>query len=88
MALTTLAKNFLPKEFVLSELQGVLLTILDEAWIKLDSQFFRKAPTLPFIEKVMFNGELKKSNKWSKNKAQLYSFTDFEPFVSIYQANY
>ena len=88
MALTTLAKNFLPKEFVLSELQGVLLTVLDEAWIKLDSQFFRKAPTLPFIEKVMFNGEFKKSNKWSKNKAQLYSFTDFEPFVSIYQANY
>jgi 8-oxo-dGTP diphosphatase len=88
MALTTLAKNFLPKEFVLSELQGVLLTILDDAWIKLDSQFFRKAPTLPFLEKVMFNGELKKSNKWSKNKAQLYNFTDFEPFVSIYQANY
>lgn len=88
MALTTLAKNFLPKEFVLSELQGVLLTVLDDSWIKLDSQFFRKAPSLPFIEKVMDEGELKKSNRWSKNKAQLYRFTDFEPFVSIYNANY
>lgn len=88
MALTTIAKNFLPKEFVLSELQGVLLTVLDEPWIKLDSQFFRKAPSLPFIEKVMVKGELKKSNRWSKNKAQLYKFTNFEPFVSIYNANY
>lgn len=88
MALTTIAKNFLPKEFVLSELQGVLLTVLDESWIKLDSQFFRKAPSLPFIEKVMVKGELKKSNRWSKNKAQLYKFTEFEPFVSIYNANY
>ena len=56
MSITTLAKNFLPKEFVLSELQGVLLTVLDEPWIKLDSQFFRKAPSLPFIEKVLVNG--------------------------------
>ena len=88
MALTTLAKNLSIKELVLSELQGVLLTVLDDSWIKLDSQFFRKAPSLPFIEKVMDKGELKKSNRWSKNKAQLYTFTDFEPFVSIYSANY
>ncbi|WP_071394973.1 NUDIX domain-containing protein [Bacillus tuaregi] len=88
MSLTTLAKNFLPKEFVLSELQGVLLTVLDEPWIKLDSQFFRKAPSLPFIEKVMVNGEPKKTNKWSKGNAQLYTFNDYEPFVSIYSAKY
>ncbi len=88
MAITTLAKNFLPKEFVLSELQGVLLTVLDEPWIKLDSQFFRKAPSLPFIEKVMYNGEPKKTNKWSKGNAQLYTFNEYEPFVSIYNAKY
>lgn len=88
MAITTLAKNFLPKEFVLSELQGVLLTVLDDPWIKLDAQFFRKAPSLPFIEKVMHNGEPKKTNKWSKGHAQLYTFNDYEPFVSIYHAKY
>lgn len=88
MSLTTLAKNFLPKEFVLSELQGVLLTVMDEPWLKLDSQFFRKAPTLPFIEKVVKNGVPQKTNRWSKNKAQLYRFNDFEPYVSIYNAKY
>lgn len=88
MSLTTLAKNFLPKEFVLSELQGVLLTVMDEPWLKLDSQFFRKAPTLPFIEKVVKDGVPQKTNRWSKNKAQLYRFNDFEPYVSIYNAKY
>jgi 8-oxo-dGTP diphosphatase len=88
MSLTTLAKNFLPKEFVLSELQGVLLTVMDEPWLKLDSQFFRKAPTLPFIEKVVKNGEPQKTNRWSKNKAQLYQFNDFDPYISIYNAKY
>lgn len=88
MSLTTVAKNFLPREFVLSELQGVLLTVLDEPWLKLDSQFFRKAPSLPFIEKVMKDGEPQKTNRWSKNKAQLYRFNDYEPYVSIYSAKY
>ena len=88
MALTTLAKNFLPKEFVLSELQSVLLTVLDEPWIERDSQFFRKIPSLPFIEKVMEEGEPKKTNRWSKSLAQLYMFNDEEPFISIYNAKY
>ncbi|WNS73697.1 NUDIX hydrolase [Bacillus sp. DTU_2020_1000418_1_SI_GHA_SEK_038] len=88
MSLTTVAKNFLPKQFVLSELQGVLLTVMDEPWLKLDAQFFRKAPTLPFIEKVMKDGEPQKTNRWSKNKAQLYQFNDYEPYVSIYNAKY
>lgn len=88
MSITTLAKNFLAEEFVLSELQGVLLTVLDEPWIKLDAQFFRKAPLLPFIEKVFVNGKPKKTNRWSKGSAQLYRFNDYEPFVSIYHAKY
>lgn len=88
MSLTTIAKNFLPTEFVLSELQGVLLTVLDDSSIKLDAAFFRKAPTLPFIEKVITDGKPKKSNKYSKTPAQLYKFNDYQPFVSVYQGKF
>lgn len=85
MALTTVAKHFLPEEFVLSELQGVLLTVLDDPSISTDAAFFRKAPTLPFIEAVMEDAKLKKSNRYSKTPAQLYRFTDFQPIVSVYR---
>ncbi|MCM3602551.1 NUDIX hydrolase [Robertmurraya korlensis] len=84
MALTILAKHFLPEEFVLSELQGVLLTVLDDPAISSDAAFFRKAPTLPFLEAVMEDGKPKKSNRYSKTPAQLYRFTDFQPMVSVY----
>ncbi|MGX6445092.1 NUDIX domain-containing protein [Neobacillus sp. K501] len=85
MALTTVAKHFLPEEFVLSELQGVLLTVLDDPSISTDAAFFRKAPTLPFIEAVSENDKPKKSNRYSKTPAQLYRFTDFQPIVSVYR---
>lgn len=85
MALTTLAKHFLPEEFVLSELQGVLLTVLDDSSIATDAAFFRKAPTLPFIEAVVENGKPKKSNRYSKTPAQLYRFNEVQPIVSVYR---
>lgn len=85
MALTTVAKHFLPEEFVLSELQGVLLTVLDDPSISTDAAFFRKAPTLPFIEAVSENDKPKKSNRYSKTPAQLYRFTDFQPILSVYR---
>ncbi|MGG3563151.1 NUDIX hydrolase [Neobacillus rhizosphaerae] len=85
MALTTLAKHFLPDEFVLSELQGVLLTVLDDPSISTDAAFFRKAPTLPFIEAVSEKGKLKKSNRYSKTPAQLYRFNESQPIVSVYR---
>ncbi|WP_236694056.1 NUDIX domain-containing protein [Sporosarcina globispora] len=85
MALTTLAKHFLPGEFVLSELQGVLLTVLDDPSISTDAAFFRKAPTLPFIEAVSEDAKPKKSNRYSKTPAQLYRFNDFQPIVSVYR---
>ncbi len=85
MALTTLAKHFLPEEFVLSELQGVLLTVLEDPSISTDAAFFRKAPTLPFIEAVTENGKPKKSNRYSKTPAQLYRFNEIQPIVSVYR---
>lgn len=85
MALTTLAKHFLPEEFVLSELQGVLLTVLDDPSIATDAAFFRKAPTLPFLEAVSENGKPKKSNRYSKTPAQLYRFNEVQPIVSVYR---
>lgn len=85
MALTTLAKHFLPEEFVLSELQGVLLTVLDDPSISTDAAFFRKVPTLPFIEPVSEEGKPKKSNRYSKTPAQLYRFNDTQPIVSVYK---
>ncbi|MEH7177527.1 NUDIX hydrolase [Neobacillus vireti] len=85
MALTTLAKHFLPEEFVLSELQGVLLTVLDDPSISTDAAFYRKAPTLPFLEAVSENGKLKKSNRYSKTPAQLYRFNEIQPIVSVYR---
>jgi 8-oxo-dGTP diphosphatase len=85
MALTTLAKHFLPEEFVLSELQGVLLTVLEDPSISTDAAFFRKAPTLPFIEAVTESGKPKKSNRFSKTPAQLYRFNEIQPIVSVYR---
>lgn len=84
LLLTTIAQKFLPSEFVLSELQGVLLTVSDDPSIKSDPAFFRKAPTLPFLEKIKENGEYKKSNRYSKTPAQLYRFVAYEPSLSIY----
>lgn len=85
MALTTLAQHFLPEEFVLSELQGVLLTVLDDPSIATDAAFFRKAPTLPFLETVSEDGKPKKSNRYSKTPAQLYRFNEVQPIVSVYR---
>lgn len=85
MIQTTVAKNFLPGEFTLSELQRVLLTVGDDPRISNDSVFFTKAPKLPFIEKVLDkDGKPKKTKRNSFRPSQLYSFNDFEIVESIY----
>lgn len=86
MLTTTVAKNFLPKEFVLSELQKVLLTVTNAYNIKEPSVFFDKAPKLPFIEKVKDeNGKLKKTKRTATKGTQLYQFNDVEVIKHIYQ---
>ena len=82
---TTIARNFLPKEFTLSELQRVLLTVGDDPRISNDSVFFTKAPKLSFIEKVLeLDGTPKKTNRHSFRPSQLYTFNNVEIMESIY----
>ncbi len=85
MITTTAAKSFLPKEFTLSELQRVLLTVGEDPRISNDSVFFTKAPKLPFIEKALdADGTPKKTKRNSFRPSQLYVFNDFEIVESIY----
>ncbi|WP_413463226.1 NUDIX domain-containing protein [Bacillus sp. B1-b2] len=86
MLTTTIAKNFLPKEFTLSELQRVLLLFTDDQKISNDSVFFTKAPKLSFIEKAVdIDGTLKKTNRHSFRPSQLYVFNQVEVVESIYR---
>ena len=76
MMQTTIARNFLPNEFTISELQRVLLTVQNHPKISADSLFFAKAPKLPFLEKVSDeNGLPKKTSRNSYRPSQLYRFT-------------
>lgn len=77
---TTIAKEFLPKEFTYSELQGILKLVTDEYHIQSSQSFARKIKKLPFIEQV----EGKKTKRNSKIPAQLYRFNDKEANSNIY----
>ncbi|MCM3790411.1 NUDIX hydrolase [Domibacillus indicus] len=85
MLRTTLAKNFLPKEFTLSELQRVLLTVTDDAKIASDPVFFARAPKLPFLELALDeDGQPKKTTRHSYRPSRLYIFNDLDVIESIY----
>lgn len=85
MIQTTLAKNFLPKAFTISELQRVLRTVGEDPRISNDSVFFTKAPKLPFIEKIIDQvGKPQKTSRNSFRPSQLYQFNTFEIIESIY----
>ncbi|WP_052400943.1 NUDIX hydrolase [Oceanobacillus jeddahense] len=82
---STIAKNFLPKEFTLSELQRVLMTVSNHSRITNTSVFFGKAPKLPFLEKVVdLQGNLKKTERNSFRPSQLYRFNDYVVSSSIW----
>ncbi|WP_026673918.1 NUDIX domain-containing protein [Alkalihalobacterium bogoriense] len=85
---TTVAKNFLPQEFILSDLRDVLLAVAPASVLGTKSSFFRKAPTLPFIELVTNkDGEPKMTvpTKESKRPTRLYRFVDYQSVHTIYR---
>ncbi|WP_046175844.1 NUDIX domain-containing protein [Domibacillus indicus] len=85
MLRTTLARNFLPDEFTLSELQRVLLTVTDDTKIASDPVFFSRTPKLPFLELVLDEaGQPKKTTRHSYRPSRLYKFNDIEVIESIY----
>lgn len=86
MMTTTIAKEFLPDEFTMSELYQVIQTVVPEFE---DKNFIRKITSTQsrkgIIEEVMDrNGQPKLSNQYSQRAAQLYRFTDVVPTLSIY----
>lgn len=89
MLQTTLAKEFLPTEFTLSELRHIILCIsgdLVEEVVKSEPFFWRKAPKFPFLEKVLNeDGSPKTTQRNSKFKTTLYRFNDYNPIKSIYK---
>ncbi|WP_083711651.1 NUDIX domain-containing protein [Domibacillus epiphyticus] len=85
MIRTTTAKNFLPEEFTLSELQRVLLTVTNDPKIASDPVFFAKAPKLPFIELALdAAGQPKKTTRHSYRPSRLYKFNGIDVIESIY----
>ncbi|MEK4030446.1 MULTISPECIES: NUDIX hydrolase [Bacillaceae] len=89
MLQTTLAKEFLPAEFTLSELRHIILCVsgdLVEEVVKSEPFFWRKAPKFPFIEKVLNeDGSPKTTQRNSKFKTTLYRFNEYNPIKSIYK---
>ncbi len=86
MLTTTIAKEFLPDEFTISELYQVIQTVVPEFE---ERNFIRKITSTQsrkgIIEEVRDrNGDLKTSNRYSQRPAQLYRFTELEPQLSIY----
>ncbi len=87
MLTTTIAKEFLPEEFTISELYQVIQTVVPEFE---ERNFVRKITSTQsrkgIIEEVRnHNGDLKTSNLYSQRAAQLYRFTELEPHLSLYK---
>lgn len=79
MLQTDIAKEFLPREFTLSQLYQVIQTIVP-SFDEPSPNFKRKILQRGIIEEV----EGRTTNKYSKKYAQLYKFTGQVPKISIY----
>ena len=86
MMTTTIAKEFLPEHFTISELYQVIQTVVPAFEEK---NFIRKVTSTQsrkgILEEVRDRqGQLVMSNHYSQRPAQLYRFTDYSPELSIY----
>lgn len=88
MLQTNIAKEFLPREFTLSELRKVIETVVPAFQVdrsnfgkKLVSTQSRKGLIEPATDA---QGRIKYSNNTSQSKAMLYRFTDYVPPLTIY----
>jgi ADP-ribose pyrophosphatase YjhB (NUDIX family) len=86
MLTTTIAREFLPDEFTISELYQVIQTVVPTFE---ERNFIRKITSTQsrqgIIEEVLDHaGEPKVSNRYSQRAAQLYRFTEYSPELSIY----
>ncbi|MBE1443074.1 NUDIX domain-containing protein [Paenibacillus sp. OAS669] len=86
MLTTTIAKEFLPEQFTISELYQVIQTVCPDFEEK---NFIRKITSTQsrkgIIEEIRdTEGRPVLSNKYSQRAAQLYGFTGYVPPLSIY----
>ncbi|THF84521.1 NUDIX hydrolase [Cohnella fermenti] len=86
MLTTTIAKEFLPEEFTLSELYQVIRAVIPSFE---ERNFIRKVTSTQSRKGILeeardASGEPKTSNRYSQRPAQLYRFTDYSPMLSIY----
>ncbi|RAU98133.1 NUDIX domain-containing protein [Paenibacillus sp. YN15] len=86
MLTTTIAREFLPEEFTLSELYQVIQTVVPEF---AEPNFIRKITSTQSRRGILEeaadgDGRPRFSNRYSQRAAQLYRFTDLTPQLSIY----
>jgi hypothetical protein len=83
---STIARQFLPEQFTLSEQYQVIQTVVPEFS---EPNFIRKITSTRsrqgILEEVRDEeGKPLSSNQYSQRPAQLYRFTDYAPLLSIY----
>jgi 8-oxo-dGTP diphosphatase len=86
MLTTTIAREFLPEEFTISELYQVIQTVVPTFE---EPNFIRKITSTQSRQGIIeeardSEGRPKSSNRYSQRAAQLYRFTEYSPGLSIY----